>query len=39
MEERGPGMGIEKNLLATPLQNVVNWGRKNALWPVTFGLA
>ncbi|MFA4915188.1 MAG: NADH-quinone oxidoreductase subunit B family protein [Syntrophales bacterium] len=33
-------MGIDNNLQAIPpLQKVVNWGRKNAIWPVTFGLA
>jgi len=32
-------MGLEEGLLAKPLQEIVNWGRKNAIWPVTFGLA
>ena len=38
MEERGFGMGLET---ATPasLQEVINWARKNSIWPVTFGLA
>ena len=36
-------MGIETYLEKTPLMpvldNVVNWGRKYSIWPVTFGLA
>ena len=32
-------MGIEKNVLVTTVDDVVNWARKNSLWPVTFGLA
>ena len=32
-------MGIEKNVLVTTADFFVNWARKNALWPVTFGLA
>ena len=36
-------MGIESklgdNILTTTLENIVNWARKNAIWPVTFGLA
>lgn len=39
MEERGSGMGIEKNILVTGVDFAVNWARKNALWPVSFGLA
>lgn len=36
-------MGIEASLpegvLTTTLEKIVNWARKNSLWPVTFGLA
>jgi NADH-quinone oxidoreductase subunit B len=32
-------MGIEKNVLVTTVDFFVNWARKNALWPVSFGLA
>jgi NADH-quinone oxidoreductase subunit B len=36
-------MGIEEhlgyNVLTTTLEKVVDWGRKNSLWPATFGLA
>src|SRR3989337_2398834 len=32
-------MGINENVLFTTLDNVVNWGRRSALWPMTFGLA
>ncbi len=34
-------MGIESNLgiVTTCLDKVVNWARKNSLWPMTFGLA
>src|SRR3989337_2188557 len=37
--ERCIGMGINENVLFTTLDNVVNWGRRSALWPMTFGLA
>ncbi len=33
--ERFPGGG----LVLTSLEWVVNWGRKNSLWPLTFGLS
>lgn len=42
MEERGLGMGVEKvdkNVLVTSVDFLVNWARKNALWPVSCGLA
>jgi len=43
MEERSFGVGIESklgdNILTTTLENIVNWARKNAIWPATFGLA
>ncbi len=36
-------MGIEaklgENILTTTLDTVVNWARKNSLWPMPFGLA
>ena len=36
-------MGIETTfgdtILTTTIDKVVNWGRKNALWPMPFGLA
>ena len=36
-------MGLEeylgRNILTTTLESVVNWARKNSLWPATFGLA
>lgn len=34
-------MGIETHLgiFTTSLDKVVNWARKNSLWPMTFGLA
>jgi len=32
-------MGIERNALVATVDDVVNWARKNSLWPVTFGLA
>ncbi len=30
---------LEANILTTKLDWVVNWSRKSALWPMTFGLA
>ncbi len=36
-------MGVEtllgENILVTQLNKVVNWARKNSIWPATFGLA
>lgn len=34
-------MGIEEqpSVLVTSVDQVINWARKNSLWPVTFGLA
>jgi NADH-quinone oxidoreductase subunit B len=32
-------VGIENNVLVTSLDWIVNWSRKNSLFPVTFGLA
>lgn len=44
MEERSPGMGLitrqfEPNIITTNLDFLVNWARKSAIWPMTFGLA
>jgi NADH-quinone oxidoreductase subunit B len=39
MEKRCVGMGVEKNVLVTSLDWIINWSRKNSLFPVTFGLA
>src|SRR3990172_2286543 len=30
---------FEANIITTNLDAVVNWARKSALWPMTFGLA
>ena len=30
---------LKNNLMVTSVDALVNWGRKSALWPVTFGLA
>ena len=30
---------LNKNVLVTSVDSLVSWGRKNAMWPVTFGLA
>jgi NADH-quinone oxidoreductase subunit B len=32
-------MGLEKNVLVTSIDFLVNWARKNAIWPVSCGLA
>ncbi len=32
-------MGIENNVLVSTVDWLINWGRKNSLFPVTFGLA
>jgi NADH-quinone oxidoreductase subunit B len=44
MEERSVTMGLEQKLgsmgiVTTTLEAAVNWGRTNAMWPMTFGLA
>ena len=30
---------LKRNLLVTSVDYVLNWGRRNAVWPLTFGLA
>ena len=35
--EIAPGSG--ESVLLTTVDNVINWGRKNSIWPMTFGLA
>ncbi|MDY6820595.1 MAG: NADH-quinone oxidoreductase subunit B family protein [Deferribacterota bacterium] len=30
---------LPENILTTTVDNVINWGRKSSIWPVTFGLA
>ena len=32
-------MGVEPNVVVSSVDFVVNWARKNSIWPVTFGLA
>ncbi len=44
MEEGGTEVGIEEKagnlgVVTTLLDSAVNWGRTNAMWPMTFGLA
>ena len=31
--------GLERNLMVTTMDALVNWGRRSAVWPVSFGLA
>jgi NADH-quinone oxidoreductase subunit B len=31
--------GFGDSVLLTTVDNVINWGRKNSIWPMTFGLA
>ena len=30
---------LQRNLAITSIDNLVNWGRKSAVWPLSFGLA
>ncbi|MFQ5933661.1 MAG: NADH-quinone oxidoreductase subunit B [Dehalococcoidia bacterium] len=30
---------LRRNILVTSVDTVLNWGRRNAVWPLTFGLA
>ncbi len=30
---------LQDSILLTTLDSVINWGRKNSIWPMTFGLA
>jgi NADH-quinone oxidoreductase subunit B len=43
MEKRGSGMGVDEsvkeNVLLTTVDSLVGWGRKSAIYPLTFGLA
>lgn len=44
LEKRSPRMGIENKLgnlgiVTYRLEDLVNWGRTNAMWPLLFGLA
>ncbi len=31
--------GANQGILLTTVDSVINWGRKNSIWPLTFGLA
>jgi NADH-quinone oxidoreductase subunit B len=33
------GEDYSGTILTTTVDNVINWGRKNSIWPMTFGLA
>src|SRR3569623_1182377 len=43
MEEGGAGMGIEgvleRGVVTTTADKLINWARTGSLWPMTFGLA
>jgi NADH-quinone oxidoreductase subunit B len=38
-EEPEPDDGFGDTLLITSLDKLINWARKNAIWPMSFGLA
>tara|TARA_Y100000590_G_scaffold151751_1_gene174352 strand:+ start:361 stop:1005 length:645 start_codon:yes stop_codon:yes gene_type:complete len=31
--------GLDRNLMITSVDSLINWGRKSSVWPLTFGLA
>ena len=31
--------GMDEGILLTTVDSVINWGRKNSIWPMSFGLA
>jgi NADH-quinone oxidoreductase subunit B len=33
------GINLDDSVLTTKLEDVINWGRKNSLWPMPFGTA
>lgn len=44
MEARGFGMGLIEhklpdNVMTASVDGIINWARKSAIWPMTFGLA
>ena len=30
---------LDRNLMITSVDSLINWGRKSSVWPLTFGLA
>ena len=37
--DREGSYGTDSGILLTTVDSVINWGRKNSIWPMTFGLA
>lgn len=35
----GPGISVDDGVVTTRLDAVINWGRKNSVWPLPFGTA